>query len=202
MSKLRRQLETGMVWSSKNDMSPLDGLRRATESASDESLKRWASETLELLQDENLVLRTRAVAALDMLPADPSAVLHLLHAQPELFEVACEGYPLFPSYLDEAIWFWLADKPEATEDIRERLEEQPYLVPYLAEHDYDWVLKNAKKVVARDVLGGVLISFPKELRPELIRSLRPFNDAEEVLQAAWWRRLEDADKLREIVSIG
>ena len=202
MSKLRRQLETGMVWSAKNDMSPLDGLRRAVESASDVILKRWASELLGLLQDESLVVRTRAIAALEMLPADPSAVLHLLRTQAELFDVACEGYPLFPSYLDEAIWFWLADKPEATEDIRRRLEEQPYLVPYLAEHDYDWVLKNAKKVVARDVLGGVLLSFPKELRPDLIRSLRPFNDAVEVLQANWWKRLEDADKLREIVAIG
>ena len=63
-------------------------------------------------------------------------------------------------------------------------------------------MKHAKKVVARNVLGGVLLSFPKELRPELIRSLRPFNDAEQVLRESWWKRLEDADKLREIVAIG
>ena len=35
MSKLRRQLETGKVWSAKDDMSPLDGLRRKVESSSE-----------------------------------------------------------------------------------------------------------------------------------------------------------------------
>ena len=30
-------------------------------------------------------------------------------------------------------------------------------------HDYNWVLKNAESIVNRDVLGGVLISFPPKI---------------------------------------
>ena len=108
MSKLRRQLETGRVWTAKNDMSPLDGLRRVAQSSSESTLQQWGKEVLNLLIEEDIILRTRAIAALDILPANPLEVLHLLQKNPELFEEFCEGYPLFPPRLDEAIWFWLS----------------------------------------------------------------------------------------------
>ena len=200
MSKLRRQLETGHVWSAKDDMSPLDGLRREAESSSEFTLQKWGKELLNLLTDENLILRTRAIAALDILPANPIEVLKLLKKHPELFDEFCEGYPLFPPSLDEAIWYWLSEKPEVYESVRKRLSIQPDLVVYLASHDYDWVLENAKNVVPRNVLGGVLISFPKDLRANLLKELGPYDDAIDILKENWWKRLENSKELRDIIS--
>ena len=203
MSKLRRQLKTGRVWTAKNDMSPLEGLRRAAEAASETTRRTWGKELVGLLTERDLVLRTRAIAALDFLPADPVAVLETLRAKPKLFEKTCKGYPLFPPYLEDAIWYWLADKPEVTEAVRARLPIQPDLVVFLADHDYDWVLENARELVRREVLGGVLISFPQEKRAELLHALGPWDDANVVLEESWWRRLgENAKELRDLVADG
>lgn len=49
-------------------MSPLDGLRRKVKSSSESTLRQWGQEVLNLLTSDNLILRTRASAALDMLP--------------------------------------------------------------------------------------------------------------------------------------
>ena len=200
MSKLRRQLKSGTVWSAKDDMSPLDGLRREVDVSSAATLQEWGEELLTLLKDKDLVLRTRAIAALDLLPADPVAVLNLLQTSPELFDEFCEGYPLFPPSLDEAIWFWLSEKPEVALAVRKRLSVQPDLVVYLASHDYDWVLEHANRVVFGEVLGGVLISFPKECRADLLKKLGPFDDAGKILKENWWKRVEDSNTLRDIVA--
>lgn len=202
MSKLRRQLESGTVWSAKNDMSPLEGLRRAAETASHGQRRIWAKELLGLLSEADLVLRTRAIAALDILPADPEAVLDTLRSSPRLFDDVGEGYPLFPPRLDDAVWYWLADKPQVIKAVRERLPEQPDLVVFLAENDHEWVLENARKWVDRLVLGGVLLSFPADRRADLLHALGPWKDASQVLSESWWRRVPDADALREIVARG
>jgi len=202
MSKLRRQLESGTVWSAKNDMSPLQGLRRAVEKASSGQRRTWAKELVELLSEDDLVLRTRSIAALDLLPADPEAVLNVLRSSPELFDDVGEGHPLFPPHLDDAVWYWLSDKPEATKAVRERLPEQPDLVVFLAKNDHEWVLKNARKWVNRLVLGGVLLSFPADRRADLLHALGPWKDAAKILNESWWKRVPDAEALRDIVARG
>ena len=202
MGEIRRQLRSGTVWSAKDDFSPLDGLRRAAERATSEQLAAWAEELVPLLRSSSLVLRTRAIAALDSLPCDPLVVLEILQSRPALFDEYAEGYPLFPPHLEDAIWYWLADKPPVTNEVRSRLSVQPILVVYLAEHDHEWVLENARQVVAREVLGGVLISFPPDQRAALLRVLGPWDDAMAVLEESWWKRIEDATPLRSIIALG
>ena len=84
--------------------------------------------------------------------------------------------------------------------VRDRLPIQPDLVVFLAEYDHEWVLENAAKLVHRNVLGGVLLSFPPHKRAELLRVLGPWDDARDVLRESWWRRLEDASALRKIIA--
>ena len=181
-------------------MSPLDGLRDAIIKASVGQRRAWAREVVQLLTDPDLTIRTRAIAALDMLPANPKTVLNIVQAHPDLFRETGQGYPLFPANLEDAIWYWASDKPEVAMAVRDRLPIQPDLVVFLAEYDHEWVLENASKLVHRNVLGGVLLSFPPHKRAELLQALGPWDDARDVLRESWWRRLEDASALRKIIA--
>ena len=117
-----------------------------------------------------------------------------------MFDKFCEGYPLFPPSLDEAIWFWLSEKSEVSESVHNRLSIQPDLVVYLANHGCDWVFENANSVVSREVLGAVLISFPKDLRADFLKKLGSYDDAIDISKESWWKRLEDSKVLRDIIA--
>jgi hypothetical protein len=202
MGKIERQLRYGSVWTGRNQMSPLDGLVDAASRASPAQRRAWAREVVRLLKDPDIEVRTRAIAALNKLPANPKTVLNTLLDNPELFQGNGEGYPLWPEKMDDALWLWLSDKPQVTEAIRDRLSEQPLLVVFLSRNDHEWVLENAQEVVTRDMLGGVLLAFPEHKRADLLMALGPWDDAIDVLSESWWKRLEDAEPLRKIVALG
>ena len=203
MNLIRRQLESGTVWSSQHDMSALDGLERAARDADPETLAAWWQEAMALLDDPDIALRTRAVAALELLPFDTAALVARLE-RGDLNGVRGQGYPLSPEHLDDALYKLLARdcKPEARPTLRKRVVVQPILAVSLAATDTRWLVSNADRVVSREVLGGVLRKLPAKQRPLLLERMGPWPDAIEVLQKPWWRGLEDADALRRIVAAG
>lgn len=204
MSELRSQLEHGLVWSAQNDMSPLDGVERAAAKADAETQQEWAAEAFSLLEDEDVRLRTRAVAALDHLPVDSAALVQLLALKPRLFQVRAEGYPLHPEILEDALYKRIARDcaPEARSALRERVRVQPLLAVLLARKDAVWLVENASTAVHRDVLGGVLRALSPDQRKTLLANLGPWPDADAVLARGWWRNIPDADTLRAIVAAG
>lgn len=202
MGKIERQLRHGTVWAGRNQMSRLDGLVDAAREASPAQRRAWAREVVRLLTDPDIEMRTMAVAALDKLPAKPTTVLHTLLDHPELFDQEAQGYPLWPTNLRAAVWYWLSDKPEVTAAVRKRLPQQPLLVVYLAENDHEWVLEHAQALVTREVLGGVLLAFPSDSRADLLKALGPWDDAMDVLSEEWWRRVEDPEPLRRLIALG
>lgn len=204
MSIIQRQLEHGIVWCAKEDISPLDGLARAVASAEPETLAAWGAENLKLLESSDVRLRTMAIAALDHLPFAARDILSLLRIRPALYrDVEAQGHPLFPSLLADALYVRLARDchPDALPVLRERLKEQPRLAVLMARQDGEWLVKNASLVI-REVLGGVLRGLPAEQRPRLLRNMAPWDDAVEVLQQPWWQGLPDAEALRRIVAGG
>jgi hypothetical protein len=201
---IQRQLRHGTVWTGRDDRSPIDGLRRAVEGADAETLAAWGSECSALLEAGDVALRTLAIAALDVLPCDAALVVALLHARPSLYrDVEAVGYPLHPPLLEHALYQRLARDchPAALGALRAQLRYQPTLAVLLARRDGAWLVEHAA-LVERFVLGGVLRGLPRALRPRLLEAMAPWVDAIEVLQAPWWRGLEDADALRQIVAAG
>lgn len=202
MRIIQRQLEHGIVWCARDDLSPLDGLARAAAAADPATLAGWGAENLALLESERVPLRTLAIAALDHLPFAVTDILRLLQTRAELYRgVEAQGHPLFPSLLEHALYTRLARDchPEALPALRAQLREQPALAVLLARKDGAWLVDHAR-VVTRGVLGGVLRGLPKDQRPRLLANLAPWDDAVEVLRQPWWQGLEDADALRRIVA--
>lgn len=203
MSELRRQLKSGNVWSAKHDMSPIEGVERAAADADEETRQAWGAEAVALLGDRDTVLRTRAVAALDVLPFEAASVVDALSRHGALLDVEAEGYPLHPTRLDQALYKRLArdSHPDARPVLRARLAHQPMLAVLLARSDSRWLVANAQ-LVRRRVLGGVLRGLPQDLRPRLLQNMGPWDDAIDILQMSWWKGLPDADALRDIVAAG
>jgi hypothetical protein len=204
VSIIQRQLEHGIVWCAKEDMSPLDGLARAAAAADPDTLATWGAENLSLLTASDVSLRTMAVAALSHLPVAARDVLHLLETRPDLYrDVEAQGHPLFPRLLDHALYVQLARgcHPDALPALRERLRAQPSLAVLMARKDGEWLVEHAS-LVTRDVLGGVLRGLPEDQRPRLLRNMAPWDDALEVLQQPWWQGLADVEALRRIVARG
>lgn len=192
------------MWSSQHDMSPLDGLERAAEAADAETLQAWGAEAFALLDDRDVVLRTRAVAALEYLPFDDAALVERLERGTLLAGVLGQGHPLYPPHLDDALYKLLARdcKPAARPALRKRVLVQPVLAVSMAGKDTRWLVANAGKAVQREVLGGVLRSLPAGQRPRLLEKMAPWPDAIEVLSKPWWKGIEDASTLRRIVAAG
>ena len=111
MGKIERQLRHGTVWSGRNHMSPLDGLGDAASRATAAQRRSWASQVVKLLKSPDIVVRTRAIAALNILPANPKTVLNTLLEYHELFEANGEGYPLWPINMADAIWWCFQTNP-------------------------------------------------------------------------------------------
>lgn len=204
MSIIQRQLEHGIVWCAKEDISPLDGLARAAAAADPDTLAAWSAENVVLLESSDVRLRTMAVAALNHLPVEARDILRLLETRVDLYRgIEAQGHPLFPRLLEDALYVRLARDchPDALPVLRERLKEQPALAVLMARKDGEWLVENAS-LVTRDVLGGVLRGLPAEQRPRLLRNMAPWDDALEVLQQPWWQGLPDAEALRRIVAGG
>lgn len=203
MGAIQRQLEDWSVWTGRDDLSPLDGLQRAAATADATTLAAWSEENVKLLESASLPVRTRAIAALEFLPFEAHDIVRLLKSRVELFrDVEAEGYRLFPSQLEHALYVRLATDghPDALPTLRERLAIQPPLAVLLASHDGAWLVENAQ-LVTRDVLGGVLRRLTRSQRARLLVNMAPWEDANEILRKPWWNGLEDSDVLQRIVAV-
>ena len=52
--------------------------------------------------------------------------------------------------------------------------------------------EECKKLVSREMLCGVLLAFPEDKRADSTYSF-PWDDANDVLNESWWKRIEDAE---------
>ena len=75
------------------------------------------------------------------------------------------------------------------------------MLPALARLDPDWLVRNARDVVSRQAIGGVLIKLPSQAhREKVLKALAPWPDPDDVLSKPFWKLVPgDVDTLRRIL---
>lgn len=212
---VRRQLEYGIVWNDAEDQDAVDGLSRAMR-VSGTMGPAFGQALADLLADQNLTVRTGAVGALQdfahLVSADRLA--ELLRDRPELYSnVEPQGYRLGFGELETAMYALLGNAATAAtaatradsaaiEQLREGARKgRSVVLPALARLDPDWLVRNARDVVSREAIGGVLIKLPSQAhREKVLKVLAPWPDPDEVLAKPFWKMVPgDVDTLRRIL---
>lgn len=206
---VRRQLEHGIVWNDQEDQDAVEGLCRAMRVAG--ALRPAFVQALAgLLADPDVTVRTGAVSALQDFAHLVSAerVAELLRDKPELYSnVKPQGYRLGFGELETAIYTLLGNAAAqadsaAIEQLREGARQgRSVVLPALARLDPDWLVQNARDVVSREAIGGVLIKLPSQAhREKVLKALAPWPDPDDVLSKPFWKMVPgDIDALRRLL---
>lgn len=209
---VRRQLEYGIVWNDAEDQDAVEGLSRAMR-VSGAMGPAFGRALADLLADPNLTVRTGAVGALQDFAHLVSAgrLAELLRDKPELYgNVKPQGYRLGFGELETAMYTLLGNSataatradPAAIEQLREGARKgQSVVLPALARLDPDWLVRNARDIVSRQAIGGVLIKLPSQAhREKVLKALAPWPDPDDVLSKPFWKLVPgDVDTLRRIL---
>lgn len=206
--QVRRQLEGVGPWLDREDREPVDGLVRAIRAAG--ALRpTFAATVLALLDDEDLTVRSGAVAALPEVAASlPAARLCdvLDRSEGLLRGVQAQGATVLHPDLFHAVLAGLARAAQPGDEralIRLRLaaREQPWasrLLPDLARLDPEWLIAHAREVVPHRSVG-VLFSLSPAARLRLVDALAPYPAAlRDTLDPGFWGRFspEEAQTLQ------
>lgn len=210
---VRRQLEDGIVWNDQEDQDAVEGLSRAMRVAgavSGAMLPAFGQALADLLADGNITVRTGAIGALQdfahLVSADRLA--ELLRDQPELYSnVKPQGYRLGFGQLETAMYALLGNAATpadsaAIEQLRAGVRKgQSVVLPALARLDPDWLVRNARDIVPRAAIGGVLIKLPsQDHREKVLKALAPWPDPADVLSKPFWKMVPgNVDTLRRIL---
>jgi len=194
---VRRQLEHGIVWNAAEDQDAVEGLSRAMRVAG-AMRPAFVQALADLLEDQNVTLRTGAISALQdfahLVKADRLA--ELLRDGPELYsELETAMYTLLGNATTE-------EDSAAIEQLREGARKgQSVVLPALARLDPDWLVQNAREVVSRKAIGGVLIKLPSQAhREKVLKALAPWPDPDDVLAKPFWKMVPgNVDTLRRIL---
>jgi hypothetical protein len=206
---VRRQLEDGIVWNDKEDQDAVAGLSRAMR-VSGAMRPAFGEALADLLADRNITVRTGAVSALQDFAhlAGADRLAELLRDQPELYSnVEPQGYRLGFEELETAMYALLGNAATrsdsaAIEQLREGARKgQSIVLPALARLDSDWLVRNARGVVSRQAIGGVLIQLPSQAhREKVLKALAPWPDPDDVLSKPFWEMVPgNVDALRRIL---
>jgi hypothetical protein len=207
---VRRQLEYGIVWNDADDPEAVEGLSRAVR-ASGAMRPAFVQALADLLSDPNITLRTGALSALQDFARLVSAdrVAELLRDKPELYRnVKPQGYRLGFGALETAMYTLLGNAATqadsaAIEQLREGARNgQSVVLPVLARLDPDWLVQNARAVVSREAIGGILIKLPSQgHRENVLKALAPWSTSDDFLSKPFWKMVPgDVDALRRILS--
>lgn len=198
--QVRRQLEGAGPWSDRDDREPVDGLVRALRGAG--ALRpTFAASVLLLLEDDDLRVRSGAIAALPEVAQDLGAA-HLcavLERSAERFRgVSAEGATVLHPDLYHALLAAIA-KAAAPGDERALMHLRPAarepgwgsrLLPDLARLDPEWLLTHAAELVPHRSVG-VLFALSPAQRLELVRRLAPYPAEQRTqLGAGFWGRFD------------
>ncbi|MEA2564700.1 MAG: hypothetical protein QOH06_6204 [Acidobacteriota bacterium] len=164
----------------------------------------------DLLVDGNIAVRTGAVSALQDFAqlAGADRLAELLRDKPELYSnVKPQGYRLGFGELETAMYALLGNAATqadsaAIEQLREGARKgQSVVLPALARLDPDWLVRNARDVVSRKAIGGVLIKLPSQAhREKVLKTLAPWPDPDDVLSKPFWEMVPgNVDALRRIL---
>ncbi len=212
--KVESQLRGSGDWTHRDDQTQIDGLRRAACEAGDLA-PAFARAIVNLIEHPDPVVRAGAILAVEAVAAHVAAdeLLGILEAHPELFRGVKRptGYPGLGDDLEEdlisAIELTLtrADK-RACRFLQDRvLAGAPFGVNALASAIPDWVVANAKAVVRRDGIEGVLSSLPEaEQRRAVVIALSPWpkEEARELVESVFWTSLPlDKEELAELSAL-
>lgn len=206
---VRRQLEHGIVWNDEEDQDAVEGLCRAMR-ASGSMRPAFGQALAELLADGNVTVRTGAVSALQDFEhlVDADRLAELLRDKPELYSnVEPQGYRLGFGELETAMYTLLGNAATqadsaAIEQLREGARKgQSVVLPALARLDSDWLVQNARDVVSRKAIGGVLIKLPSQVhREKVLKALAPWPDPDDILSKPFWTMVPgNVDALRRIL---
>lgn len=206
---VRRQLEHGIVWNDKEDQDAVEGLSRAMR-VSGALCPAFGQALAGLLADPDITVRTGAVGALQDFAHLVSAdrVAELLRERHELYSnVEPQGYRLGFGELETAMYALLGNAATeadsaAIEQLREGARKgQSVVLPALARLDAGWLVQNARDVVSREAIGGVLIKLPSQAdREKVLKALAPWPDPDGVLSKPFWKRVPgDVNALRRIL---
>lgn len=206
---VRRQLESGIVWNDEEDHDAVEGLSRAMR-VSGAMGPAFGQALADLLADRNIAFRTGAISALQDFAhlIDADRLAGLLRDKPELYSnVKPQGYQLGFGELETAMYTLLGNAatpsdPVAIEQLREGARKgQSVVLPALARLDPDWLVRNARDVVSRKAIGGVLIKLPSQAhREKMLKALAPWPDPDDVLSKPFWELVPgNVDALRRIL---
>ena len=192
---VRRQLEHGIVWNDKEDQDAVEGLSRAMR-VSGAMLPAFVQALADLLEDPNIAVRTGAVSALQ-------DFAHLVNA--DLLAGLLRGKPI--GELETTMYALLGNAATqadsaAIEQLREGARKgQSVVLPALARLDPDWLVENARDIVSREAIGGVLIKLPSQAhRENVLKALAPWPDPDDVLAKSFWKMVPgNVDALRRIL---
>ena len=196
---VRRQLEHGIVWNAAEDHDAVEGLSRAMR-LSGAMGPAFGQALAGLLADENIAIRTGAVGALQdfahLVSADRLA--DLLRDKPELYgngELETAMYALLGNAATRA-------DSAAIDQLREGARKgRSVALPALARLDPDWLVQNARDVVPRKAIGGVLIKLPSQAhREKVLKALAPWPDPDDILSKPFWKMVPgNVNALRRIL---
>lgn len=206
---VRRQLESGIVWNDAADQDAVEGLSRALRVAGAMG-PAFGQALADLLADQNITVRTGAVSALQDFAHLVSAgrLAELLRDEPELYShVKPQGYRLGFGELETAMYTLLGnaatrEDSAAIGQLREGARKgRSVVLPALARLDPDWLVQNARDVVSREAIGGVLIKLPSQAhREKVLKALAPWPNPDEVLSRPFWKMVPgNVDSLRRIL---
>lgn len=206
---VRRQLEHGIVWTDPEDNDAVEGLTRAMR-VSGALRPAFGQALADLLADENVTVRTGAVSALQDFEhlVGAGRLAELLREKPDLYSnVKPQGYRLGFGELETAMYTLLGNATTkndtaAIEQLREGARRgQSVVLPALARLDPDWLVANARDVVPRKAIGGVLIKLPSQgHREKVLKALAPWPDPDDVLAKPFWKMVPgNVNALRRIL---
>jgi hypothetical protein len=198
-SMVESQLRGSGRWFHRDDHTPVEGLCRAARDAG-ELAPVFARAIVNLLQDSDALVRAGAILSIESVAEHVSAdgLLSILEARPQLFRGVKRptGYPGLGEDLEEeliaAIELTLtsADK-RAIRFLQDRVVAgAPFGVNALASAIPEWVVANAKAVVQRDAIVGVLRSLPEAgQRRAVVIALSPWGKEEgrALVESPFWR---------------
>jgi hypothetical protein len=208
---VKQQLHGTGPWNERADATAAEGLERAVDAAGPYRAA-FARAIAAHLEDADITVRTLAVVLLPRVAKDVGApaIAQVLGHSPKLFDgVKPEGHP---TNQPDLRWSLLTALGRAVEpanaaeilQLRKAAHEArgSWLLGDLARVDLPWLLANAREVVPKSSLGGVLRSMPDTAaRQALIRAMGPWSAAERkaALDAPFWALLPDAAKVRELL---
>ena len=204
--EVRQQLEFGSVWQDRDSMDNYDGLVRALHG--DCSDRAGMVEALaQCLTDENLLVRSGAVAALPEVALELGAagLCALVQQHLGLFRDVRPSIQLSIADLEEGMAQSIAKaaRPEdagAIEYLRQAVH-RPWgkcLLFRLAAIDGEWLLDHAAELVHKDYFG-VLIPLTPERRRRVIAAIGPFDG---MPSEYFWKQFPEAEaaELKRLLS--